>query len=206
MLFRSRKNATNEVRIALNDELDHLGMYIKHNCYPLYVKNFPSDSKTNFFGYREELDHYFCELYHPSLQPSKPVRQLPPLFFQILQYLENPCIQNTIDASSYLLDFSTEAKTQFETGICKIIERQKLTKKQSTIHTAGRGDSLRYICFVNIPDLTAVSYREKFDYALASLIKNSEEDRVLLDLTFDEHDVLIDFSFQIGRASCRETV
>lgn len=201
--LKQRKNATNEGRIALNDELDHLGMYIKHNRYPLYVKNFPPDSKTNFFGYREELDHYFCELYHPSLHPSKPVRQLPPLIFQILQYLENQCIQNTIDAASYLLDFSTEAKTQFETGICKIIERQKQTKKQCTIHTAGRGDSLRYTCFVNIPDLTTVSYQEKFEYALASLIKNSEEERVLLDLTFDEHDVLIDFSFRrINSTDC----
>ena len=194
--LKQRKNATNEMKIALNDELDHLGMYIKHNCYPLYVKNFPSDSKTNFFGYREELDHYFCELYHPHLHPSKPVRQLPSVICQILSFLENRCIQNTIDTASYLLDFSTDAKTQFETGVSKIIERQKQSKKQNAIHAAGLGDSLRYTCFVNIPDIITISYQEKFDYALSSLIKNSEENRVLIDLTFDEHDILQDFSFQ----------
>lgn len=194
--LKQRTNATTEPKIALNDELDHLGMYIEHNCYSLYVDKLFSGSRTNFVGYREDLDRYFGELYHSALNPIKPVHQLPPLICQILQIIENQCTMNPVEAASYLLDFSTEAKTHFETSIYKVRERQKQTKKQNAIHTAGLGSSIPYTCFVNIPDIISISYQDKLNYTLASLIKNSEENRVLLDLTFDEHDVIHDFSFQ----------
>lgn len=194
--LKQRTHATTEPKIALNDELDHLGMYIEHNCYSLYVDKLSSSSKTNFVGYREALDRYFGELYHSELNPIKPVQKLPPLICNILQFIENQCMVNPVDVASYLLDFSTDTKTQFEASIYKVRARQKQINRQNVIHTAGGGDSLRYTCFVNTPDIIPVSYQEKLDYALASLVKNSESNRVLLDVSFDEHDIIKDFSFK----------
>ena len=39
--LKQREIASINERIALNDELDHLGMYIAHNCYSLEVEQHP---------------------------------------------------------------------------------------------------------------------------------------------------------------------
>ena len=56
--LKQRRQATQESKLALNDELDHLGMYIKHNMYCLQLNEYPDDAEIKFYGYREDLDEY----------------------------------------------------------------------------------------------------------------------------------------------------
>ena len=74
--LKQRRTATENKTLALNDELDHLGMYIHHNCYALPDDVSKKPTVKFFLGYREDLDTYFCQLYHPELNPQKPVQTL----------------------------------------------------------------------------------------------------------------------------------
>lgn len=185
--LKQRRAATQEGKIALNDELDHLGMYIKHNCYSLQVAEIPQNTLSSFFGYREELDGYFGKLYHPKLLPQKPIRELPELFEQILEFLETAEADNKIDLSNYMLDFSADAKDQLCKQVAAALEREKQTNGIIAIHSGGAGKFLRYTCYVNQPGIKTYSDEIKRKHALSSLLRNNEKDRVMLDIYFENN-------------------
>ncbi len=194
--LKQRKLATQEEKIALNDELDHLGMYIAHNCYTFQADLVPRNTHIKFYGYRENLDNYFCSLYHPQLHPEKPLPNIPDLFLRIINYLEDEVISNRVEISNYLLDFSSEAKEELCNQVKYALKRQLQTKYQAVFIAAGTGDSLRYSCFVNQPGITQLSDDEKRKHVLATLIWNSDPERVLIDLYFDENEVFCKLIFK----------
>ena len=62
--LKQRRDATLLKSLVPTDELDHLGMYINNNCYALYYSNLKTD-RVDPVGFRQELDTYFSQLYHP---------------------------------------------------------------------------------------------------------------------------------------------
>lgn len=60
-LYMRRKASRNE-RLTLNDEIDHLGMYIAYNDYAEYANSLPDYSQFNFLGFREEFDQFYGKL------------------------------------------------------------------------------------------------------------------------------------------------
>jgi len=194
--LKQRKLATQEEKIALNDELDHLGMYIAHNCYTFQADLAPRDTHIKFYGYREDLDKYFCRLYHPHLHSEKPLLSIPDLFLRIINYLEDEEISNKVEISNYLLDFSSDAKDEFYGKVNYALKRQLQIKHMAAINASGTGDSLRYTCFVNQPGINLLPTAEKRKYILASLIWNQDSGRVLLDLYFDENEVFYKLIFK----------
>ena len=194
--LKQRRLATLDDKIALNDELDHLGMYISHNCYSFQTREIPKNTKMQWVGYREELDKYFSSLYHPQLSYPKPLQNIPSLFMDIIVYLVNSDLENKVEVSNYLLDFCFDAKSDLCEKVQDLLERQFKNKKPIAIHTAGTGSSLSYTCFVNQPELLSYSKDEKRKYVLASVIKNQENERILLDLYFDKNNKFLEIIFR----------
>lgn len=190
--LKQRRQATLEKKLALNDELDHLGMYIEHNMYCMQLREYPDDAQIMFYGYREALDNYFCSLYHPELKHEKPMLKIPQFFMEIINYLERSDIENKVEISNYLLDFSTEAKNQ----LCQYIEyslwRQKKIGKMISCSTSGCDDlSLRYTVFINQPKVESFSEKYKRNYVLSTMLWNEEPSRLLLEFGFDYENNLI---------------
>ena len=183
--LKQRRQATQVANLVPNDELDHLGMYIKHNCYCLQFIDISNDTTLRIYGYREELDKYFSQLYHPQLCPSKPSLHLPNLYNTILEYLTTSSLDNKCEIATYLLDFSEDAKKQFCEQIKRAFNRQREIMNYSIINASGSGDSLRYTCFVHQPDLKQISEQNRKDYVMSTLVWNEEIDRVMLEFYFD---------------------
>ena len=195
--LKQRRQATQEPKLALNDELDHLGLYIKHNMYNLQLSDVPDDTQIRFQGYREELDEYFCALYHPQLQPTKPNLKIPPLLLEILKYLEETNIENKIEISDYLLSFATDAKEILCDQINYTLVRQLKTHNMLAISVAGFDEfSLRYTCFVEQPKINALSKEEKREYVLSTMLWNREKDRVMFEFSFDKKKQLIGLKYK----------
>ncbi|MBQ4646344.1 MAG: SEC-C domain-containing protein [Candidatus Gastranaerophilales bacterium] len=195
--LKQRRQATLEDKLALNDELDHLGMYIEHNMYCLQLKDYPSDTKIIFQGYREDLDEYFSTLYHPHLKHKKPKQQHPLLFSKIINYLDNNVVDNKVLASNYLLNFSSDAKDEFCKKIEYILNRQKELGYMIAFNTAGSDeDSLRYTAFIEQPNIDVFTNKYMQEYVLSTILWNSDKNRVMLNLKFDNSNELIDFSFK----------
>lgn len=183
-----RRLATQEEKLVLTDELDHLGMYIKDNCYTFKMNQVPKDTIVQFIGYREELDDYFSKLYHPQLKIKKPLPNLPNLFLCIISYLESNEIPNRSFIANYFLNFASDVKEDFCNEIENVLKMQRQIKREVIISAARTGDSLRYTCFVNQLNILEIPYEKKREYTLACLLWNEDPERYLIDLYFDENN------------------
>ena len=194
--LQQRRQATQESKLALSDELDHLGMYIKHNMYCIQLQDYPDDAHIRFYGYREELDNYFCKLYHPQLCPPKPSLKIPDLFLKAINYLEKSDFKDKIQASNYLLDFSTDAREQLCQSVEYALQRQPQVKQMISFGTAGSGKlDLRYTSFVEQPEVPAFTEEYKRQYTLSTLLWNDDPDRIMLDFVFDSNRHLVSFKY-----------
>lgn len=190
--LKQRRQATLEKKLALKDELDHLGMYIKNNVYCLQFSDISDDVEIVFQGYREELDKYFSSLYHPQLHVKKPSQTIPPLIRDIINYLEKSSNKIKIEISDYFLDFSSEERQQIVEYIDYALRRQMEIGCMIVLNTAGDDDfSLRYTSFVEQPNIKLFTDYYKQKYVLSTLIWNNESERVMLNFQFNRTNKLI---------------
>lgn len=194
--LKQRRMATENETLALNDELDHLGMYIHHNCYALPDDTPKQPTMKFFLGYREDLDTYFGQLYHPELTPQKPIQTLPKHFEQMLEWLNSSNLNNKIRTANYLLDFSSDAKEDLNNQIEYALQRQLVTHHCSAISASGHGDTdLRYTCFVCLDGSEDFSAQDKLDYTLSTLLWNEETDRVQMSLKYSTDKEIQDIGY-----------
>lgn len=185
--LQQRKLATQEPKLALNDELDHLGLYINHNCYCMQLDEVESNTTVNYLGYREAIDKYFSSLYHPGLKIDKPLQNIPSLFLNIIDYLDSSKIEGKSKIANYLLNFSSKAKKDFCEKVFYVLNRQKSIMSIIPFDSRGYGEgSLCFLCFVNQIGVAEMSFQDKRDYLLATLLIGNDETKTMLDLHFDE--------------------
>ena len=184
--LKQREIASINERIALNDEFDHLGMYIAHNCYSLEVDSIPEGGTLYMAGYREELDNYFERVDTPLPQLEKPRQNMPKRFREIIDVLLKSNNAQAVSISAYLLDFSSDARQELSDGIDTTLKRQASTGRQCAVSFSGKGDSIRMTYFVFQDELhDAQTDQEMFDYAASFLLANGEKERMMLSFRFD---------------------
>lgn len=199
--LKNRRRASRVKNLVPTDELDHLGMYISHNCYSMWFENEKANIITPV-GYREDLDTYYTQRIHPQLKPEKPKQHIPDLFEKIIAYLDRSDCYNKYQVSTYFLDFSTESKESFESQVVQVIDHQKKTKRIQTIGTAARNKyGLRYSCFVSQPGIKSLPESEEHDYVWSNMLWNNEEDRVQINLAFDENQNITSVGAAFYKAS-----
>jgi len=190
--LKQRKLATSVESIALNDELDHLGMYIKHNMYSITASEINGD-KINWLGYREDLDTYFSGLSTGETMPPKPVQEIPERLKEIITLLDSSHICKKSLLASFLLDFSQEARDELDSYIESCLSRQKQRNKMSIISTFG---NVRYSMFCHQVDVDSFSEEYSRNYTLSTMVYCKEESRLEFHLYYDKDDKLIDINFQ----------
>ncbi len=192
--LKERKAATKSKILTLSDELDHLGMYIKHNMYTLNLDNEIENTKLSSYGYREALDKYFGTLHIEQIQSEKPIQEIPKILKEILDFLEKSNIKNKSFLSNYLLDFADEARNEFCNGVTGLLARQRHLNRMVQIVTFGE---LKYTLFVHQPDIKAISQEMKDDYNFGTVFKNEESKRISIDLYYDLNMDLVDVKFKV---------
>ena len=163
----------------MNDELGNSGMYIGHNCYALFASKIFDNAEINWMGYREALDEYFNKLNHPRLHPTKPELHIQPLLVEIIRWFEINTIPERVDFSSYLLDLSSQSREEFCKKVKHALARQLKIRGPVAFRTEGIQGFLHCSCFVNQPQVQNETNERKRLYALRSLVRNNESDRML---------------------------
>ena len=67
--LRMRCKASRDERLALDDEVDHLGMYAEFGDYAAYADSLPENAVLNFIGFRDDFDEFYGKL-----GPNRPAR------------------------------------------------------------------------------------------------------------------------------------
>jgi hypothetical protein len=187
--LKQRKIAIDIPQIAMRDELDHLGMYIKHNMYSITASEFPAEHIVNWHGYREDLDNYFCRLYLPELNPTKPKQDMPNEITEIIRVLERGTDENRIDAAHFLLNLSSEARDDFCKAIHHALRRQPEIGRMVVMSAFGE---IKYCLFVTIPGIKGMSTNERQDYVLSTILSDESMPIMWIDLDYDKDGKLLD--------------
>ena len=196
--LKERKAATRSKVLTLSDELDHLGMYIKHNMYTLNLDKNIENARFSSYGYREDLDNYFGTLHLEQIQSVKPIQEIPEMLSNIINFLEESSILGKSFLSNYLLDFADDARTEFCNGIVALFTRQSQLKRMVQIVTFGE---LNYTLYVHQPDIEIVTQKMIDDYNYGTVYKNEESKRISIDLHYDCNMNLINIGFRVYKYS-----
>jgi len=186
--LKQRKMAIDIPQIALNDELDHLGMYISQNMYSITASEFPAEHMVIWHGYRQDLDNYFCRLYLPELNATKPKQDMPNEITEIIQLLEQGIDKNKIDVAHFLLDMSSKAREDFCGFIHHALQRQPEIGRMLVMSAFGE---IKYCLFVEIPDIKVMSTQERQDYVLSAILSDESMPITWIDLDYDKDGKLI---------------
>lgn len=186
--LKQRKIAIDIPQIAMNDELDHLGMYISHNMYSITASEFPAEHSVNWNGFRKDLDDYFCRLYLPKLNAVKPLQDIPREITDIIKLLEQGIEKNKIDIAHFFLNMSSEAKNDFCKAIHHALRRQ--TEIGRMLVTTAFGE-IRYCLFVAVPEIKNMSASERQDYVFATILSNESLPIMWIDLDYDKEGNLL---------------
>ena len=166
-------------------------MYIAHNCYSIEVDNIPEKGILYMTGYREDLDSYFERVGTPLPQLEKSRQNMPKRFREIIDVLLNSSNPQAVSISSYLLDFSSEARRQLSDDIDMALRRQANTGRQCALSFSGTEESIHMTYFVFQDELhDARTDQEMFDYVASLLLANNENERMMAFFRFDANYAL----------------
>lgn len=190
--LKQRKLATKNKALYLNDELDHLGMYIEHNLYSKTFENVTS-GQIIAYGYREEIDKYFSSLINENLKLSKPKQKIPSEIKKIIRFLDKSNKKNKVRLATFLLDICSEAREEINDIIIKALIRQTEIKRMLQINLTGETP----MCiFCHQQYIKNMSYDESRDYTFATMIQMEDNYRIELHLFYDGNDQIKDVEFE----------
>ncbi len=147
--LHQRSKATQNPKIKLNDELDHLGMYLEYNDYSATIEEILSDdtldnpSEILIESHRDSIDQYMaCKLveknkHHPDepsfydflgIDPSKPSQVMDSTFENLIYLLDSSKDKISLRVSRYLLLFDSQTRNNI--GEFLVSRKKKLLENR----------------------------------------------------------------------------
>lgn len=194
-----RMRAFVDDKIQTEDELDFVGLYLKHNNYSQYASEVFPDGEIGWHGYRDEVDNFFAEkMYDPSHEWS--VGQiLPARLDEIITLLSKGTLKGRCRVTSALLDADEDARQSIAKYIDEIFEIQRKAARVQPLYLQGEGANITIFCWQD--GFLGRDSKVALEYAKAALLGTDYDDRLLIELTFDRGEILKDISFNFLKRS-----
>lgn len=170
--LKHRKAATRIRNLTLNDELDHLGLYISQNIYEDYVNDFRDCDSFVANGFREDLDAYYAGVHNSHIAVDKPKQVIPQYIQEIFNYLEKNDIDGRTELGEFLLDFAYDERERLDESIRGRVVRQKQLGYMTPMWVEF--DFFSYCYFVNIPGIESLTERHRMKYTYANMIDRKQ--------------------------------
>lgn len=206
--LEQRKLAQESELIDFNDELDHLGLYLKMNNYSLYAKELMEDEKHDYIiwdTFTQEIDDYFNKLYaEKDITYDKPNQEMPDKLGEIIFLLEEQRKVGRVRAASFLLDGDEDYRKTLEYGISHTIKRQADVGRLNPFYIGGE---MCIACFCIQPKIKLPSQSWREDYVRYRLLNSGHEEALALTLEFNKRMRLVDVEFDfisIGKRTILE--
>lgn len=176
-MFASRSDI-----LRLDDELDHLGLYLEHNNYVMHAESLSKGStRMQFDGYRSTVDAYFSAKLKGSKELNLPTQAVPPRIREVIDFLTTQDKPHGSRIASYLLDFSGDWRSDLDRWIDS--ELAAIPQRGYCLPLSAVGD-VRLTIFVYVEGITELKYDLAVEHSQAAIIASGEADRTLLELTY----------------------
>lgn len=189
-----RNRALGSTLLELDDELDHLGLYLKHNHYEQHAQELIDGQKgrLRFTGYRVDVDKFFSAKMQDASAPNPLRQEMPVALIDLLDHLRDNPRQGAARLTSCLLDLAGDWRYN-------LFGPLKETLKKAEGRSVGPMSTLGEVRITLQPWLGIMdseSEERLLDHTKAMLVLNDEADRLLLVLHYDSALVLQDASWR----------
>ncbi|MDN8070574.1 YecA family protein [Burkholderia vietnamiensis] len=177
-----RMRAATSEKLQLDDELDHLGLYLEHNNYAMHADELSqTGARLRFNGYRSAIDSYFSAKLTGSDDLSLPTQKVPPRLRELVDFLAKQSQPHRSRIASYLLDLAGDWRSDLSKWIDEELTAIPHRGRCLPLSTVG---NVRLTIFVNIEDIVELSHEQATEHTQATMIVTGESDRVLLELMY----------------------
>ncbi|WP_270356023.1 SEC-C domain-containing protein [Adlercreutzia equolifaciens] len=198
-----RRNASRNKRLAFNDELDHLGMYIENNYYSLDQPEDEAYDTIYVIDSRDDLNAYYNNGRKHGIDIPKPRQKLPEFYNALFRSQSVIKMSNPVHCTSYLLNFSSETRAAFSGQVQMLISRAQVRGCSQILNLTGSArdsQSVRMSCFVGVDNANQIeNVKESREYVFSIMLANNEMDRTLLIFSFNKNGTLDDVHFELLR-------
>ena len=189
-----RMKAFETTDIQSEDELDHLGLYLKHNNYSQYAGELRANlDRLSFHGYRSEIDKFFKARMLDGNAPCPLKQETPKRIQEIVDFLSKCNKPGRTEISSFLLDFGETWRTRIANAIDEELERQPDTKRAKPFSTVG---SVPMTIFCWCPPWATRDARIAEEHTTKAAILGDDKRRLLLELELSEVGELKDINWK----------
>lgn len=189
---RMRMEAFKHHDMTAIDELDHLGLYLEFNNYSSVAGEFSPKSNIMWNGYTDRIDELFSKKLQDSSSSTILYQKMPRHLFDIVQWLGGAASGNRSIAARRLLDAEEKIRRQTEESVSNWLTGKPGLEGKGLIHIIG-GCRFSTLC-----NWGGISNEERIRGAVektkAVMLKNREEDRCLICLTYTRQHELLNVS------------
>ena len=183
--LEKRYEAEREPLVHINDELDHLGLYLAHLNYVQYARALTEDLGAEvggWDGYRKNIDEYYFLSQCAPEEARKPGPALGARLEEIVTCVNDEALPGRCRCVSVLLDMPRESRNDLERAFEKMLIRSLERGNPSPFHLQGES-SLTVFC--DAPGIRVLAAEEKQEYTLAWMMRANVESRLLLTVRCD---------------------
>ncbi len=177
-----RMRAAPSEKLQLDDELDHLGLYLEHNNYAMHADELSKNgAQLRFNGYRSAIDVYFSAKLTGSDAPSLPTQKVPTRLRELVDFLAKQSQTHRSRIASYLLDLAGDWRADLSKWIDE--ELGAILQRGRCLPLSTVGDA-RLTIFLNIEGIVELSHEKATEHTQVAMIATGELDRTMLELTY----------------------
>jgi hypothetical protein len=163
----------------VSDELDHVGLYFKHNRYSVLADGYAPMHCEGWIGFRDEFDRYYGQKW-VGKSSSLPTLELPKWLNQIISCFLKASSKGMVRAANRLLEMDEKTKTHLGQQISRARKIQRKCKRPRPLSTMG---DVRVTVFVDQRHLVSgLSYAQAREFVMCNIVMENESDRLLLYL------------------------
>ncbi len=182
-----RVRAAQSELVDVDDELDHLGLYLQENNYSMYASKLMQSATTppRFYGYRKPIDEYYDAVFRGE-EVTLPRQKMPARLTEIIKFLGTSSLRGRSEIVSFLLDASGERRETIANAIEQQLHENAALGRAKPRSAYGDHAFTLFTWSPPVPR-DAVFARE---HTMAALAAASETSQLLLELEYTAQDTV----------------
>jgi hypothetical protein len=178
--LQKRQEAERDPLVHVNDELDHLGLYLAYLDYVRYARVITEDlggEVRGWDGYRKDLDKYYMLSQYAPDEARRPNAAIGTRLAEIIACINAAGCLGRCGCVSALLDMPKESRDDFDGAFEAALTRGSERGQPSPFHIQGES-SVTVFCYA--PGMQVLSDQDRRDYVLAWMTRAKVARRLVL--------------------------
>jgi hypothetical protein len=185
--------------LHLNDELDHLGLYIHHNNYSDLARDALKEGadRIQFLGYRHDIDVFFSRKLGGELGLSPLRQKMPVRMIELVDFLNASTCDGRARIGAALLNLSGDARREIFDGV--ELQLREWNRVRPIFMSIDEG--MLAVC-VWLRSPSEQERQQLIDQLVASSFLANKDASFLLHLIYDSKLVLTDVLWEWRHLGC----